>query len=108
INRDREQFLHNIQNSVEPELSKIGLVLINVNITDITDESGYIEAIGQKAASEAVQKARGDVAEQLKIGETRVAETERDKMIQVAEADKVREIGIRQAGREQAVRIAEL
>src|SRR5262249_5963875 len=50
INRDREKFLQNIQSSLEPELRKIGLVLINVNITDITDESGYIEAIGRKAA----------------------------------------------------------
>ena len=63
INRDRDAFLHNIQTSLEPELKKIGLVLINVNITDITDESGYIEAIGRKAASQAIQQARGDVAE---------------------------------------------
>ena len=49
INRDREKFLQHIQVSLEPELNKIGLQLINVNITDITDESGYIEAIGQKA-----------------------------------------------------------
>jgi len=108
INRDREKFLHNIQNSVEPELAKIGLVLINVNITDITDESGYIEAIGKKAASQAIQQARGDVAEQLKLGETRVAEAERDKVVQVAEANKLREIGTRNAQKEQAVRIAEL
>jgi len=108
INRDREKFLHNIQSSVEPELEKIGLVLINVNITDITDESGYIEAIGRKAASEAIQKARGDVAEQEKIGETRVAEAERDKMVQVADANKVQQIGIRAADRERAVRVAEL
>src|SRR4051794_492144 len=72
INRDREAFLQNIQHSLEPELRKIGLVLINVNITDITDESGYIEAIGQKAASTAVQQARGDVAEQEKLGDVRV------------------------------------
>src|ERR1043165_592089 len=52
INRDRDKFLHNIQTSLEPELQKIGLVLINVNITDLTDESGYIEAIGRKAASQ--------------------------------------------------------
>ncbi len=58
INRDRETFLKHIQNSVEPELKKIGLVLINVNITDIQDESGYIDAIGQKAASQAIQQAR--------------------------------------------------
>ena len=108
INRDREAFLRNIQDSLEPELRKIGLVLINVNITDITDTSGYIEAIGKKAASQAIQQARGDVAEQQKIGEIRVAEAERDKMVQVAEAEKVRQIGMREAQREQAVRVANL
>ncbi len=108
INRDREQFLHNIQTSLEPELSKIGLVLINVNITDITDSSGYIEAIGQKAASQAVQQARGDVAEQVKLGEVRVAEAEREKVVQVAQANQLKEIGMRNALKEQAVRVAEL
>src|SRR5258708_7888683 len=78
INRDREKFLMQIQHSLEPELKKIGLVLINVNITDITDESGYIEAIGQKAASQAIQQARGDVADQERMGEVRVAEAERE------------------------------
>ena len=108
INRDREKFLHSIQNSLEPELQKIGLVLINVNITDITDESGYIEAIGRKAASQAVQQATVDVAEQEKLGAIGVAEADREKFIQVANANKVREIGIRDAQREQAVRVAEL
>jgi flotillin len=108
INRNREAFLENIQNSLEPELKKIGLVLINVNITDITDESGYIEAIGQKAASQAIQQARGDVAEQERLGETRVAEAQRDQAIQVAGANKERSIGTRDAEREQKVRIADL
>jgi len=108
INRDRDRFLHNIQDSLEPELRKIGLVLINVNITDITDESGYIEAIGKKAASQAVQQARGDVAEQEKLGEVRVAEAEREKLVQVANASKLREIGVREAQREQMVRVAQL
>lgn len=108
INRDRDKFLEAVQSSLEPELRKIGLVLINVNITDITDESGYIEAIGQKAASQAIQKARGDVADNEKMGEIRVAEAEREKAIQVANARKVREIGTRAAMREQAVRVAEL
>ncbi len=108
INRDRDTFLEHIQNSVEPELKKIGLVLINVNITDIQDESGYIDAIGQKAASQAIQQARADVADEVKQGEIRVAGAERDKVVQVASANKEREIGTRQAQREQAVRVAEL
>ena len=108
INRDRDLFLSNIQSSLEPELRKIGLVLINVNITDITDESGYIEAIGQKAASQAIQKARGDVAENEKMGEVAVAEAEREKYVSVANANKVREIGTREAQRDQAIRVAEM
>ena len=108
INRNRDTFLEHIQNSVEPELKKIGLVLINVNITDITDESGYIDAIGKKAASQAIQQARGDVADQEKLGEVRVADADREKAIQVAAATKLREIGTREAQREQAVRLAEL
>jgi len=108
INRDRDKFLQHIQHSLEPELAKIGLQLINVNITDITDESGYIDAIGQKAASLAIQQARGDVADNEKMGETRVASAERDKSVQVANARKEQSIGTREAQREQAVRIATL
>jgi flotillin len=108
INKDRDTFLHHVQSSLEPELKKVGLVLINVNITDITDESGYIAAIGQKAASQAIQQARGDVAEQLRLGESRVAEAERDKSIQVANAKKDQQIGMHDADRAQAVRLAEL
>src|SRR5687768_16427456 len=92
INRDRDKFLESVQSSLEPELKKIGLVLINVNITDITDESGYIEAIGRKAAAIAIQQAKIDVAEQEKKGKTGVAEADRERVIQVANATKLREI----------------
>src|ERR687895_609126 len=108
INRDRDAFLHRIQQSLEPELKKIGLVLINVNITDLKDDSGYIEAIGKKAAAQAVQQARGDVAEQEKLGEVRVAEAQRERLVQVANAQKDQEIGVQEAERERAVRIADL
>jgi flotillin len=108
INRDRESFLHRILTSLEPELKKIGLVLINVNITDLKDDSGYIEAIGKKAAAMAVQQARGDVADQEKLGEVRVAEAERERSVAVANAGKFREIGMREAERDQLVRTAEL
>lgn len=108
INRDRDKFLEHVQHSLEPELAKIGLQLINVNITDITDESGYIDAIGQKAASLAIQQARGDVADNEKMGEIRVTAAEREKSIQVSNARKEQAIGTRTAEREQAVQIATL
>jgi flotillin len=108
INRDRDVFLSKVQASLEPELAKIGLVLINVNIKDITDESGYIEAIGRKAASEAIQQAEIDVALQVKKGAMGVAEADRDKSIAVANAEKLRDMGTKEAERERAVRLADL
>ena len=87
INQDRESFLESIRKNVEPELNKIGLYLINVNITDITDESDYIESIGKKAASEAINRAKVDVAEQDKIGAIGQAEAKREKEIKVAQND---------------------
>jgi len=108
INRDRDKFLENIQASLEPELRKIGLVLINVNITDITDESGYIEAIGRKAAAEAIQQAAIDVAEREKHGAIGVAQAEQVRAIEVAGAAKVRDIGTKAAERDRAVEVAEL
>jgi len=108
INRDRDVFLSRVQSSLEPELAKIGLVLINVNIKDITDGSGYIEAIGRKAASEAIQQAMIDVAEQERKGAIGVAEATKIQAIEVAEREKVRDIGTKEAERERAVRIADL
>jgi len=85
INQDRESFLESIRRNVEPELNKIGLYLINVNITDITDESDYILSIGKKAAAEAINRAKVDVADQEKLGAIGEAEANREKIIRVAE-----------------------
>ena len=85
INQDRESFLESIRKNVEPELNKIGLFLINVNITDITDSSTYIESIGKKAAAEAINAAKVDVAEQEKIGAIGEAQANRERTIRVAE-----------------------
>ena len=85
INQDRERFLDSIRKNVSPELNKIGLYLINVNITDITDESGYIDSIGKKAAAEAINQAKVDVAEQEKLGSIGESEATRFREIKVAE-----------------------
>ncbi len=108
INRDRDSFLSSIQESLEPELKKIGLLLINVNITDITDDSGYIEAIGRKAASTAIQQAEIDVAEQKKKGAVGIAKANREKDIDVAIAQKERDIGTKDADKERVIQVANM
>lgn len=108
INRDRQAFLGKVNEAVSMELEKIGLVLINVNIRDIEDESGYIEALGRKAAAEAINQANVDVAEQEKTGKTGVAERERDTRVAVAAANSKAQIGEAMADRDKRQQVAGL
>lgn len=87
INNDRDKFLVAVSNKVEIELKKIGLRLINVNVTDINDESGYIEALGKEAAAKAINDAKKSVAEKDRDGEIGQANAQRDQRIQVAAAN---------------------
>ncbi len=118
INSDRDKFLDNISKNVDTELKKIGLKLINVNVTDIKDESGYIEALGKEAAAKAINEAKISVAEQEKIGETgkaiadrerdtQIAETQRERDVKIAITQKDKEISIAAATKDEAIGRAE-
>ncbi len=87
INTDRDKFLEAVSSNVESELRKIGLRLINVNVTDISDESGYIEALGKEAAAKAINEARISVAERNREGSIGEANALRDQRISVAAAN---------------------
>jgi flotillin len=108
INQDRQAFMGKVNEAVSTEMEKIGLAVINVNIKDIEDESGYIKALGQKAAAEAINQAAIDVAEQEKMGKVGVAERERDQRTDVAAANAAAEIGESQAARDRRQRVAAL
>ncbi len=83
INKDREKFMTLVNENVAQEVNKIGLVLINVNVRDITDESGYIQAIGKRAAAEAINRAKVEVAQQEQTGATGEAMAVREKTVNV-------------------------
>ena len=108
INQDREKFLEQINANVNTELNKIGLEIINVNIKDITDESGYIDAIGKKAAAEAINKAKVEVAQQEKLGAVGEAEANKEKEVRVAEQTAQTLIGTTNAEKEQRVQTANI
>jgi len=118
INNNRDKFLANIAGNVEAELNKIGLKMINVNVTDIKDESGYIDALGKEAAAKAINEAKVRVAEQERTGDIgkttaekerdiKVAETQRDRDTQVAFTLKDKEIQIANANRDENIGKAE-
>ncbi|HQL72963.1 MAG: Inner membrane protein YqiK [Planctomycetes bacterium ADurb.Bin126] len=108
INSDRQAFMAKVNEAVSVELEKIGLALINVNIRDIEDESGYIQALGRKAAATAINQANVDVAEQERIGQIGVAERQKEKRIAVAAANAAAEIGEVSAARDKRQRVARL
>jgi flotillin len=87
INTDRDKFLDAVSRNVETELKKIGLRLINVNVTDIKDESGYIEALGKEAAAKAINDAKKSVAEKNRDGAIGEAEAKMDERIRVTKAN---------------------
>lgn len=93
INSDRDKFLTNVASNVGSELKKIGLTLINVNITDIEDESGYIEALGKEAAAHAINEAKVRVAEKNREGAIGQARANKEMRIEVSRADALAQVG---------------
>lgn len=114
----RETFSSQVQEVVGTELGNMGLEVKNFTITDISDENGYIEALGQgmiaqrkKDAqiqkSEAQREQDEKTSENVKIGEqakleaaTAIKEAEKQK--QVAEAQYQKEISTANAEAELA------
>ncbi|QQE13700.1 flotillin family protein [Planctomycetota bacterium] len=108
INQDREKFLGLVNQNVNSELMKVGLEVINVNIRDITDESGYIDAIGRRAAAEAINTAKVEVAVADKQGAIGEASANREKQVLVAEQVAQSNMGQKQAERDQRIKVAAL
>jgi flotillin len=106
INTNRDKFLLNVSHNVEVELKKIGLKLINVNITDIKDESGYIAALGKEAAAKAINEAKIRVAEQERLGDIGKTEAEKERDIKVAEMQRDRDTNVANSVKDREVLIA--
>jgi len=107
LNTDRDKFVDSVYSNVGDELHKIGLELINVNVTDIQDESGYIAALGKEAAAKAINDAKVKVANEERTGAIGQAEAAQDQRTQVADANSRAEIGEAKANQEQRIKIAD-
>lgn len=101
--RNRAAFSERLVEQSARDLETMGLVIDNMPIREITDEHGYIEALGQKRTAEVRRDAQVGMAEAQrdadikssdarKIGET--AKIQAD--VGIAEADKNKRISIAQ------------
>jgi len=106
INNNRDKFLANVASNVEAELKKIGLKLINVNVTDIKDESGYIEALGKEAAAKAINDARQSVAEKTRDGSIGEAAAVQEERIKVSALNAEAKIGEAEAQKKERIEMA--
>lgn len=107
LNTDRDKFVESVYRNVGNELHKIGLELINVNVTDIQDESGYIQALGKEAAAKAINDAKIKVANEERTGAIGQAEAVQDQRVKVADANARAEIGEAIATQSQRIKVAE-
>ena len=108
LTRNRDKFIRAINDNVGAELNKIGMMILNVNLRDLTDSSGYITAMGQKSAAEAINQAQIDVSEQKRKGDVGVETNNRERDVTVAEQKTLSQIGISTADRDSKVKIAGL
>jgi len=106
LNTDRDKFVESVYTNVGDELHKIGLELINVNVTDIQDESGYIKALGKEAAAKAINDAKVKVAIEDRSGAIGESEAKQEQRVKVADANSLAEIGEAKATKEQRIQVA--
>ena len=107
LNADRDEFLVKAKGLIDTELRKIGLYLININITDIRDEAGYIVALGKKDQAKAINQANVEISMAERDGETKVAEQLKIKNATVAATKKEEKIAIANAERDQTISVAQ-
>ncbi len=107
VNQDKEAFAVKLTEEAEHDLTNIGLVLDTLKIQNVSDEVGYLDAIGRMRSAEIRKKAQ--VAEALAQAEaqiqkwrnTREAELAKlNAQIEVARKDNERRIGDARTRRE--------
>ncbi|MBN2270567.1 MAG: hypothetical protein JXN61_08135 [Sedimentisphaerales bacterium] len=97
--QQRDMFVNKVLEQSGEELAKIGVIIDIINIQDIRDERGYLEALGRKRTAEVIRDAEIGEAEAkrdaMKRSETARREGEvvrAEQERQIAEAEKDRDV----------------
>lgn len=106
LNADRDKFLDKARKNIDNELNKLGLYLLNINISDIRDAADYIINLGKEAESKALNEARANIEEQEKIGAIKIANQQKERETAVANTKKEQEVNIATTEKERATIVA--
>lgn len=118
---DRDSFKMHVQERIGKELISFGLCVFNGNVAEMRDSEGntYFSSLKQKAISGAVNDARIQTAEAVKMGDIgenerqadtriRLAEISNQSRIMTAEAKKLGDVGENEREAEAKIRLAEI
>ena len=86
VNEDRLKFAQSLIGEADVDLQKLGLVLDTLKIQNVTDEVGYLDAIGRKSTAAVLKEAEIAEAENRAESQEKSAEARRRGEVADAEA----------------------
>jgi flotillin len=110
IYKDREKFASQVQEVAAVDLAKMGLEIKAFTIKDISDENGYLDALGRKRIAEVKRDA--DIAQAEASKETKIKTSEANREgeaarliaeTQIAESEKEKTLKVQAFRREQEI-----
>lgn len=107
INGNRDKFTDAAKVCIEPLIQKFGLDMATINISDIKDNGGIIEARGEKAVAETLKESKIKVAIQNKESDTGVSDQNRERDTQLANINKDRDVNLALTEKDRAVTVAQ-
>ena len=105
---NREKFLNSCKTNIEEELKKFGLTLLNINISEISDEANYLENLSRDETAKAKYEAEASITKREKDGATQVATQQKEKDIQLSEIERDKQIKVAENQAAQATKTAEI
>jgi len=97
--QERDMFVNKVLEQAGEELAKVGVIIDIINIQDIRDERGYLEALGRRRTAEVLRdaeigeaKANRDSMQQSETARKEGEVVRADQEKQIAEAEKTRDV----------------
>lgn len=105
---NREKFLTSCKTNIEEELKKFGLTLLNINISEISDEADYLNNLARDETAKAKYEAEASITKREKDGATQVATQQKEKEVQLSQIERDKQVQVAENKADQAKKTAEI
>ena len=105
INEDRVKFAQELSAEADADLNKLGFDLDTLKIQDVSDESGYLEAIGRRKTAEVLKDA--EIAESQARKEAETVKSQNEALMEIQRTQAQTDARSKKASLDQQADIAE-